>query len=326
MTTPESDRSGWWMTEAGRKDWRDMGLQALVGIAPIYKLSWDLEPEFVGTGFWINHTGLLITAAHVIEANFDKSGNDVGYIVAFQTTPDLRLFHRMILRSDRHPTFDLALCETERFVDENGKPIPSEPLELTTEMPPIGSPVFTHAFSSRSASFAGEKFEGIPAGTYEGGFVNPKTGKDQEIEFVARLGFGQVMEIFTEARDKVMMPFPCFRSDIPVYGGNSGGPVFDHRGRICGVNCSQFQGTDIAFHVPLEGILGLRVKDVELIPEDPTPRNRTVFELGLARRVPFKPSLAKAYIPLWPRVILRPYLFVQYWIGWLRWKFRWKKR
>lgn len=313
------------MTEQGRKAWRDQGLHALVGIAPIYKFSWNYEPEFVGTGFWITNSGLLVTAAHVIEANFDKHENDLGYIAAFQTTPDLRLFSRLIRRSHRHSKFDLALCETERFVDEKGRPIPTQPLEMTTEMPPVGSPVFTHAFSSRATSFAGEKFEGIPAGTYNGGFSIPERGINQKIEFMARLGFGQVMEIFKEARDKVMMPFPCFRSDIPVYGGNSGGPVFDYKGRICGVNCSQFQGTDIAFHVPLEGILSLRAKDLELVPEDPTPRDRTVFELGLASRVPFKPDLAKAYIPFWPRIILRPYVFIRYWMGWLRWKLARKK-
>ena len=123
-----------------------------------------------------------------------------------------------------------------------------------------------------------------------------------ELSFQSRAGFGRLTAIFKEARDRVLLPFPCFQSDIPLYGANSGGPVFDKKGRICAVNCTNFAGEDVSFHIPLKGILGLVARDIEFVPEDPVPRWRTVTELGLARRAPFYPPLEQVFFTLKPSV------------------------
>ena len=90
-----------------------------------------------------------------------------------------------------------------------------------------------------------------------------------------------------------MMPAPCFESNMPVYGGNSGGSVFDAVGHVIGVNCTSYKGQDIAFHTALKGILDLWAPNVTFIPEDPEPRRRTVYDLGIARRIRFSPALSK---------------------------------
>jgi hypothetical protein len=103
---------------------------------------------------------------------------------------------------------------------------------------------------------------------------------------------------------------------------HSGGPVFNAAGQVRGVNCTSYEGQDISFHLPLEGILNPWARDIELIPEDPTPHDRDVFELGLAGRICFDPPLAKIYIPFWWRIILWPgnrYLDL---VAWIRWKLR----
>ena len=114
-----------------------------------------------------------------------------------------------------------------------------------------------------------------------------------------------------------MMPFPCFRSDIPIYGANSGGPVFDTSGRVCGVNCTSYQGQDIAFHMPLKGILDLWAREIEFFPEDPAPRNRSVLEMGLAKRIHFDPPLANVVFPIWARIAHIPYHFYLNFMAWL---------
>jgi hypothetical protein len=303
-----------------REQWRTDGLRALTGIAPIFKLSWSGVPRLVGTGFWATETGLLVTAWHVITDNFDSDGKDVGPLMAIQTTDDLRVIPRGIRRTYNHDTFDLALSQTEQLEPHEGRAVPTKPMVMTLDEPVIGTPVFTHAFASPSQAFTNERYEGISAGTFNGILETPELSVRNELSFVGRIGFGNVTNIFQEARDKVMMPFPCFQSDIPIYGANSGGPVFDNRGRICGVNCTSFEGTDISFHIPLRGILDLRATGISFIPEDPFPRKRTIAELGLAKRVPFQPELIDVFYTPWAARLMRPYIWVRYWMDWVRWK------
>jgi len=51
---------------------------------------------------------------------------------------------------------------------------------------------------------------------------------------------GEVMEVHPELRDRVKMPFPCFRTNARFDGGMSGGPVFNEAGRLCGLICSSY--------------------------------------------------------------------------------------
>ena len=46
---------------------------------------------------------------------------------------------------------------------------------------------------------------------------------------------GVVFEVHHQARDKILMPHPCFMADCDVRGGMSGGPVFDETGFIRGI-------------------------------------------------------------------------------------------
>lgn len=292
----------------------------IVGIAPIYKVSLDGHAELIGSGFWITEKGHLITAWHVITDNIGEDGRDRGPIYAVQTLADESLVLRVLRKSYQHSLFDLALSETvgPRGYDSD----PTWTFAMTTEEPNVGDSVGTYSFLSVDQKFDGEKREGISTHRFEGICGIAELGVTYELRFATRINNGHVLEIFPEGRDRVLMPFPCFRSDIPIYGANSGGPVFNAAGEVCGVNCTSYEGQDISFHVPLKGILDLWARDIELIPEDPTPRNRTILELGLAGRVVFNPPLSKVFVPLPYRILLWPlhrYLDLR---AWLRWKLR----
>jgi hypothetical protein len=146
---------------------------------------------------------------------------------------------------------------------------PTRPLPMTIDEPKIGDPLFTHAFLSRDQKFSDEKYQGISTSSFDGLMAIPDLSLTYELSFQSRVGFGHLTEIFKEARDRVLLPFPCFQSDLPLYGANSGGPVFDKKGRICGINCTSFVGESISFHIPLKAILELGARDIEFIPEDP---------------------------------------------------------
>jgi hypothetical protein len=49
---------------------------------------------------------------------------------------------------------------------------------------------------------------------------------------------GEVIEVYEEYRDRVMLPFPSFQINARFDGGMSGGPVFNENGQICGVVCA----------------------------------------------------------------------------------------
>lgn len=289
----------------------------LVGTAPIFKISLEGSAQLIGTGFWVTTHGHLITAWHVIQDNIKKDGVDEGSICAIQTLRDRTLVVRPLRKSDKHDTFDLALSETVAPSDEAP---PTIPHVLTLDEPPLGSRVHTHSFLAPDQDFSGERNPGMSTFTFRGEGLIPEYQLRFDVSYMARVGFGTVTEHFPDGRDAVMLPFPCFQSDMPVYGANSGGPVFDEKGRVCAINCTSYEGTDISFHVPLKGALELWVRDIEFIPEDPTARLRSVFELGLAKRIPFDPPLSKVFFPLPLRMLLWPYhRFLDWWAG-LRWR------
>jgi hypothetical protein len=291
--------------------------QGLAGIAPIYKVSLEGEAKLIGTGFWITEAGHLISAWHVIEDNIAEDGIDRGPIYAMQSVGGGAAIPRVLRKTHKHKIFDLSLSET--LVVESQNAPPTRPLPMTLDEPEVGDTIFTHAFLAPDQKFTDERYQGVSTASFDGLMAIPDLGLTYELSFKAKVGFGCLTEIFKEARDRVLLPFPCFRSDVPLYGANSGGPVFDKRGRICGVNCTSFAGEAISFHMPLKGILELGARDIEFVPEDPVPRWRTVAELGLARRVPFYPSLERIFFTRWQRLILRCYHVILDTNSWIRW-------
>lgn len=277
----------------------------LAGTAPIFKICSDGSAQLVGTGIWLTTSGHLLTAAHVVEDNIGPDGVDLGPIYAIQTLPDRRFLVRPFRRTDKHTRFDLALTET--VAPQGMESVSTIPHMLTLEEPPLGARVHTYAFLSPEQDFTGERHPGVTTFRFEGEGRILETSQTIAMHYMARVGFGHVTGHFSEARDAVMLPFPCFQSDMPIYGANSGGPVFDYKGRVCGINCTSYEGSDISFHVPLKEVLSLWMQDVELIPEDPSPRRRSVMELGLANRIGFDPSLRKTFIPWYHRILFWPY-------------------
>jgi hypothetical protein len=259
-------------------------------ITPIFKLSLAGEPKFIGTGFFVSRTGVLVTAKHVITDNIGADGKDIGGIAAIHYS-EHGPFSRPLLRSSMHTFYDLALCETRRFRTKAGERVDNKVLDMTLEAPSVGTPISTHSFHDVNSNLDGEKYPVIHHARhgFTGSFaLDPNKGVS--FEWASRVTVGHVIEFFRKPRDAVMMPFPCFHSDIPIYGGMSGGPVFDDKGRVFAVNCSRIEGTDAAFHVPIAGILDLYV-DNATIPGDNKPRRRTVRELAACDAVRFEPPL-----------------------------------
>jgi hypothetical protein len=55
---------------------------------------------------------------------------------------------------------------------------------------------------------------------------------------------GRIVGYLANGRDRVMLPGPCYRTDMVIHHGASGGPVADPSGRVFGINSTGFDGTD----------------------------------------------------------------------------------
>jgi hypothetical protein len=278
------------------------GPDLLPGIAPVFRV--DLERGdvcLIGTGFWVTTEGHLVTARHVVEENLHSDGTDRGPIFAVQTLPDRSIVARNFKKSDMHPVFDLALSET--VVAPTLRVQSTSPIVMTLDEPKIGEPVFSFAVLADGQSFEDEKLPGLTIARFAGHISAGPVRVSPHVQFAVRLSLGYVTDIFDVMRDSVMLPFPCIQTDVAIYGGNSGGPLLDVRGRVCAVNCTSFGGNDVSFHVPTRGVLQLQARAASLGSSDAARPRRSILELGATQTILFEPPLLDADKPV--RSVLR---------------------
>lgn len=260
-------------------------------IVPIFALSRQSEARLIGSGFFITSTGLLVTARHVIQENIGHDGTDIGGIGVIQMYGEQQFVVRPLLHSCFHPIYDLALCETARLTSADGHSIKTMALHLTLEIPALDSPIATHSFHGLDAKVDTDKRRPLHHADFQfSGVFEMDRAKESVMAWRSRVTSGYVKNYFPHGRDSVMLPFPCFESDTPIHGGTSGGPVFDEQGRVFAVNCSRFEGTDIAFHTHIAGVLDLEL-DNTVLPNDRVPRTRPVRDLAEVGAVAFDPYL-----------------------------------
>ena len=186
-------------------------------IFPILKEVAPNQTRLVGTGFFITMLGHFVTAKHVIQDIIDpNTGQQTASIHALHFLEDSKVLVRHITKVSVHNTADVAVGKMDYHVlNATGEPLTNRVPKFTTEIPPIGSPVCTYAYPESDRAF-------------EKGSVST---------FVAKYYSGKMMEHSDQPRDSRLVAWPHFRTSITLKGGASGGPVFDHRGRVFGINC-----------------------------------------------------------------------------------------
>ena len=98
---------------------------------------------------------------------------------------------------------------------------------------------------------------------------------------------GEFEEVHPDRRDS-MLSFPCYRTSISIPGGASGGPVFDSCGRIFGINCTGYDGTDLSYLTRVNEALPLTAAGMMFGPDDP-PTDRSLLQLAETGYVVFIP-------------------------------------
>ncbi len=257
------------------------------GVVPIMKEIDKGMLKVEGTGFYISRYGLFLSAHHVIETLIDRTGKNlgVGYICHLAENNTVHL--RRILRAGLLQPADLAVGQADNYLNKYpDNPLMNMRATLSTTIPETGSRVVTYAYPENEVlDFTDEgETPTIDSDYYEGKFLR----------YVAK-------------SENPSMPYPHFETTIGLKSGASGGPVFDSRGRVIGVNCrgwdlagAEHEGDNLSSIVPIVELLNLRVDLLQLpptsweqaqIPSTSEGMAFTAAELARFGHIKFEPKL-----------------------------------
>ena len=198
-------------------------------------------PVVVGTATIVCRH-LLVTARHVLTTrdvldgsdSVDSASPEVGTrvnrgLAAVQVLPGSEYVIWEVVSATAHPASDLAFL---RVSSNPRRSDPESPLRRNAPMvnpfaPLVGEP--TAAFGYRRGQARASR---------------NRTGElhiDLDAELMSSVGV--VREIHEWARDRVMLPFPCYQVSARFDAGMSGGPVFDEYGSLCGLVCDNVDGS-----------------------------------------------------------------------------------
>jgi len=204
-------------------------------IIPLVELIQGREYRRIGTGFFISSSGIFATAKHVLLSahNSDRP------IFTWQLIPPNQWHLRPVLQFSYHDTADVAVGVSCPSVHgETGESLLDVRVRLTTRLHMAGDLVATYAYPST---------------------IIQTTETGQILSFKPEFYEGRIVEYFPNGRDRVRLPGPCYRTDMVIHHGASGGPVAGPFGRVFEINSTGFDGTDDFYVSRIEEIFSLEI-------------------------------------------------------------------
>lgn len=225
----------------------------------------DGKWELVGTGFYINQSGLFVTARHVVDQVL-RDGRQIRPLTILHLRSDSGLFgpSSSTLRPIRQVWLaeiaDVAVGLAGQATNKvSGAPLNAEwAWTLSWDVPRVGSIAATYAFPNSR----------IPDGHH--------------LVSVPNVYAGRVTEV-ADRRDSVMLPFPYFQVDARIHGAASGGPM-QVGNFVAGINCMELVGNPPGpAYATQSRCVGEAFFDDVCLPGESQPRRVTFDELVAAR-------------------------------------------
>jgi len=237
---PGTAPPGTWRINTADRDAADGRL----AIFAILKRPTPTSVSLLGTGFYLQPRGGFATAAHVAEEAQQLMSIMADSVGIAHTLPNGRTKFLPIWKFFRHKTADVAFgIPRYEFVDDNtGIAFRAKVLSLIDMAPAIGSPISTWSYPLHKV--AGDEASG------------------QSVQLQPDFYKGVLQDFFAERGPSAKLKPPYYLTNIHLYGGSSGGPVFNFEGQVFGVaSCSYDGATDIAFVTPAAALLEIEVPE-----------------------------------------------------------------
>lgn len=213
--------------------------------------------SLVGTGFFVGPEGIFATASHVMDEFVADDGSADGVPLIIQVIAGDSYVKRPILSVHKHPKGDICIGRVAPMNSHTRGKLKNPVATLSAKAPEVNEVVVTYAYP-RSV------FQ--PSEVKQAGYLWGEFFKSE------------VQEHFLQGRDRVMLPGPCLQTSIFVHGGASGGPVFNSRGLVIGVDSTGYEDEGLSFITPLYLLKDLKVDGI-LTSIDAKETFKTVAEL-----------------------------------------------
>jgi hypothetical protein len=245
-------------------------VDATRAIFPIIRVYPEGQIDLLGTGFFISNTGLFATARHVLQAAFDhRTGQQIFSVSIAHFHEEGSYIIRPVLRFAPHSVADVAVGVAAPMTrDSDGAALFSKVLTLTTAPVDPGAHVVTFAYPR---------------------YENVRRENVQVFNVMPTYYDGHIIEYLPDGRDRVLLPGPCYRTNIAIHHGASGGPVFSRSGALFALNSTGFDGTDDSYISSISPILDLVIDDVAM--DNQPSRSVPVREIAKAGHIIFKPPI-----------------------------------
>ena len=195
------------------------------------------NPLIVGTAFPIGRE-TLVTAKHILNETWDAKENmDIsGNLFAVQALTQNNILLWEITEMIAHKSADLMLLHVDPKANRHNPTLWVPPWKACRNAPQRGEMVMAIGYIEGKLRIASRK---------------PNGGGVLALSDKGKIEFGMVKRVYSKGRDRVMLPCPCFEIGARFSPGMSGGPVFDRKGRICGIVSTGFEGAVSSYAVTL---------------------------------------------------------------------------
>lgn len=212
--------------------------------------------ELIGTGFYIATNGIFVTAKHVLEDVINSKNEQEKAIAIFHFFDNNQYIIRPIIKFFCKQNCDIAVGIADEIKSKNDSSIFKNKILILTDLPQNnGDVLHTYAY--------------------------PKTiCEKSKILFQPDYYEGEIIQYYDSAG---LIRNKCYQTTILLHGGSSGGPVFNSKGHVIGINSSSFDFTDeertqpCSFVSDISELLNIEIENIKI--QESSERKYTVFEL-----------------------------------------------